>query len=379
MKTEEIKQLLSDTLIEIPLARKQSEEVLLGALFRGCMVFPVFPSQQSVVPSWLEEALPLAQQQEPETFYFLRVRKAEVSMRTLDLDAARAQLDAVLTETDDERVVHYAHLTMARVLIRQHEFKAADQHLQKALTLHVDKDDWLAGRVHVARAELFLEKDESKPAREAFEKALEWLPGWAVEEKVQSFQSLAFLATVKQDAKRSLKYFRNAAELLEAASVWPELVQMQLATASLLLTSGRGNEAISLFQQAREICLAHEITQWQTPIEVGLARAARSTQSADEARNQTLELARQCARRGDTTGFISMVLLLVGIDTDQKDFESAYRILALGQSISKYLKLPMAVNIFRAQIDQLRDDIMGSEKFEKMAAKMLADAQGKTH
>lgn len=379
MKAEEIREFLSNTLIDIPLARKQPEEQTLTALFRGCIGYPVFPDQHSAVPAWLQEATPLAQRIDQISYDLLRVRRAVVAMRLRDLNGARGEAETVIAESSDSRVLHYAHLTLARVLIRQQQFDDAHQHLKQALAAHIAKDDWLCGHVNVAQGELCLEQDETEPARAAFDNALTLLPGWAIEERVQSLQSLAFIASGKLEPKRALKYFQDAAELLEMAGIWTELVQMQLAIASLLLTRGRGNEAVTLFQQAREVCLTHGIKQWLTPIEVGLARATRSTRSPGEARNQTMDFASQCAKRGDTSGFISMILLIAGIDTDQKDYESAYRVLAVGQSISKYLKLPTAVTIFRAQINRLRDELMGDEEFKKMAEKLVDETKRKLH
>jgi len=296
-------------------------------------------------------------------------------MRLQDLPKAQTYIEEVLSTSKNERVIHYAKLTLSRIETRRHEFDSAKCHWQQALETPVSPEDWLCGYASMAKAEWHLERDESEPARTAFTKALKTLPDWAIEERVQALQSLAFLASSELNVKSALRYFQSAANLLEVAQAWAELVPMKLTTASLLIARGRTKEAVVLFKQAHQICVERGFDQWRTPVEVGLARALGATESRKDAKKNIMEMAKQCAGRGDFSGFISMILLLAGVDTDYKDYESAYRTLVVGQSISKHLKLPTAASVFRAQINHLKHEVMGVSKFDTMVEEMLKRAR----
>jgi hypothetical protein len=367
---EQTRNFLNDALISIPLARGSgTAEEYLDALLHGILCFPVFMGWPSPVDEWLNEAERLSGQlADGERRALVLIRRAGVMMRRLELDEALAELERAraLCSRGSPCQAREA-LTRARVHTRQHQFDRARQSLDEAFIKSGDEHWALA---LVARGELQLEMNLDEAAA-TLKAALGHLPPELVEERIQMLQCLAFTAIAKMDAKSALSYLDRARQMLRGAGAWNEVAQMNLVVGSFELSHGRIPAAETALAEALQICGQYPQPALEAALRLGLARLRAAGSDVESALAEALRAAQLYAQQGNSLGYVGVISYLHTLYLQEHNYVEAYRTLATGLSIAKHLKLPVAENILRAQVNRMRDETLGPAKFDEMARIMI--------
>ncbi len=371
--------LLGDRLLDVPITRAGgSARLRLMALLRAACAHPVFPSWPTPVDEWLDEAGTLADEVgDGDARARILLRRAVVRMRRLDLDDALALLQQASGGSDAHagELAACCAISRVRVLVRQQRLDEACQALQ-SIRLSAQAESAAALR-QLALGEYHLEANEVAAARAALTLALARLPEELIEERIQASQSLAFVFISLVDAPRAVRHLQQARALLRGAGVWREVIQMDVALASLLAARGEHGAAQALFGEAAELCRAHPQPELAILIDLGRARSSAAQQQGDDAVAACLQAARGYAEQGNLLGLVSMVLFMAGIQTAAKAFREAYRTLATGLAIARHRRWPAAEAVFRAHIDRLRDELLGPQAFDEMVARMVSEMKGR--
>jgi tetratricopeptide (TPR) repeat protein len=379
MMEERVKEFLTELLMDVPIARKQSDKrSFLDVLMRAVLFYPAFRESAPVVIIWAEEAAHLSQALgEAEAGLFIEIRRAVIDMRLLNLDEALRRLTELPSRWPDmsDRGKRWRAVTLSRVHTRRQQFDLAAQFLSEASGFRLDEQDWVAVLTTVARGELQLERNEVATARDSFLTALYGLPFELIEERVQVLQSLGFIYISEADAKNALLYLDQARQLLIGASAWSEATQMSLVVGNLKLTFGEVEQARQIFTEALDVCEQYPQPELEPMLRLGLARAEQGEGKYESAIQSVLEAAKLFANRGQALGFIAMILYLSRIHLEAKNYREAYRTLATGIAVAKHLSLPGGEAIFRAQVNSLREDILGPEKFDEMVTDMIREME----
>jgi tetratricopeptide (TPR) repeat protein len=251
--------LLGDRLLDVPITRARgSARLRLATLLRAACAHPVFAGWPTPVDGWLDEAALLADEvADADARGRVLLRRAVVRMRRLDLDAALdlvQQANAAADASAGELAACCA-ISRVRVLVRQQRLDDACQALQ-AIPLAPPGDSASALR-QLALGEYHIEANEVAGARAALTQALARLPEELVEERIQASQSLAFVFISLVDLPRALRHLQQARAMLRGAAVWREVIQMDVALASLLAARGEHAAAQALLAEAAELCQAH--------------------------------------------------------------------------------------------------------------------------
>ena len=371
--------LLSDRLLDVPITRARgSARLRLATLLRAACAHPVFPEWPTPVDGWLDEAALLADEvADADARGRVLLRRAIVRMRRLDLDAALdlvQQANAAADASAGELAACCA-IGRVRVLLRQQRLDDACQALQ-AIPLAPPGDASSALR-QLALGEYHLEANEVGAARAALTQALARLPEDLVEERIQASQSLAFVFISLVDLPRALRHLQQARAMLRGAAVWREVIQMDVALASLLVARGEHAAAQALFAEAAELCQAHPQPELAILIDLGMARSSAAQQQGGDAVAACLRAARGYAEQGNLLGLVSMVVFMAGIQTAGQAFPEAYRTLATGLAIARHRRWPAAEAVFRAHIDRLRNDLVGPQRFDEMVARMVSEIKAR--
>jgi len=377
--------LLSDRLMDVPISRASGPARLhLDNLLRAAFAHPVFPEWPTPVDGWLDEAGLLADElADAEARARILLRRALLHMRRLDLDAALALLEEAseqarqqareqsseLADGSAGQLAECCAISRVRVLLRKQRFDDAWQAL-RAIPL-AGQGDATAALRQLALGEYHLEANEIDAARAALSQALRRLPLAMVEERIQASQSLAFVFISLVDVPRALRHLEQARAMLRGAGVWREVMQMNVALASLLLTRAEQTAAQALFAEAAELCRAYPQPELGILIDLGMARSSAVQQHSGDALAACLRAAKAYAEQGNLLGLVSMVLFMAGIQTASEAFPEAYRTLATGLAIARHRRWPAAEAVFRAHIDRLRSEVLGAARFDAMVAGML--------
>ncbi len=379
MREERIKQHLTELLMDVPLARGQGDDSQrLCALCNAILFYPTFRDWPSPVMEWINEAQQLSEMlDDTETAVLIGIRHAVVLMRTDSLDSALRQLEIAQTipRDIDARLRCYAAVARSRIYTRRQEFDLAQSALEEAAAIPVEASDWITLLPDIARGELFLEKNEIVPAQRLFLSVLKQLPLEMVEERVQVLQSLSFIYITQIHPKSALRYLDEARQVLRGAGIWSEVIQMNLVVANLCIPLGKTKRAERLFLEALELCQQHQQPTWEAVLQLGLARSRFSRRAFQDAVEASLKAAVLFAKQGNAVGYVSMITYISRIHREDHNHREAYRVLALGVSIAKQLRLPTAESVFRVQINTLRNELLGPEKFDRMVQEMVSEAK----
>ncbi|MCM8637615.1 hypothetical protein [Accumulibacter sp.] len=371
--------LLGDRLLDVPIARASGPARLrLGTLLRAACAHPVFAGWPTPVDDWLDEAARLADElADADARCRILLRRAIVRMRRLDLDAALALLQQASDANDAPggELAACCAISRVRVLVRQQRLDEACQALQ-AIRLAPQAASASALR-QLALGEYQIEANEVVAARAALTQALARLPEELIEERIQASQSLAFVFISLVDLPRALRYLQQARAMLRGAGVWREVIQMDVALASLLTARAEHAGAQALFAEAAELCRAHPQPELAILIDLGRARSSAAQQQGGDAVAACLRAARGYAEEGNLIGLVSMVVFMAGIQTAGKAFPEAYRTLATGLAIARHRRWPAAEAVFRAHIDRLRDEQLGPQAFDEMVARMVSEMRAR--
>lgn len=366
-------ELLSERLMDVPITRARGPARLhLDALLRAAFAHPVFPEWPTPVDGWLDEAALLADElADADARARVVLRRALVLMRRLDLDAALALLEPAseLAGTSPGEFAEWCAISRVRVLLRKQRLDDAWQAL-RAIPLSGHGDSIAALR-QLALGEYYLEANAIDAARGALLQALRQLPEEFVEERIQASQSLAFVFISLVDIPRALRYLERARALLRGAGIWREVIQMNVALASLLVSRGEQTQAQALFAEAADLCREYPQPELGILIDLGMARSSAAQQQGGDAVAACLRAAKGYATQGNLLGLASMVLFMAGIQTASEAFPEAYRTLATGLAIARHRRWPAAEAVFRAHIDRLRNEVLGPARFDEMVAGML--------
>jgi tetratricopeptide (TPR) repeat protein len=379
MREEQVKKILSELLMDVPLARGQeNRQLYMDALYKAAVFYPVFQDWPSPVLQWIDEAMQLSGELNiPKAETVLGIRHAIVLMRLGDLDGALKQLDKFESNqsVSGDRIICYATATRSRIHTRKEEFDLAHASCEKAVGIRVSKNDWISLLPTIASGELFLQKGELNPARRVFLHLLKELPLKMIEERVQVLQSLGFIYIAKADPKKAARYLKDARRVLTAAGVWSEVIQMNVVIGNFEIAFGKPKNAESLFNEGLKLCQEHQRPTWEPVLQMGLARTKASQHLFQDAIETTLKAATLFADQGNVLGYTSMINLISGIYLQQENYKESYRFLALGLSIAKHLNLSMAENLFRDQINTLRNKHLKPKKFDAMVREMSQEAR----
>jgi|GEM_PF-2994470 len=371
--------LLGDRLLDVPLTRARgSARVRLTTLLRAACAHPVFAGWPTPVDDWLDEAALLADQvADADARGRVLLRRAIVRMRRLDLAAALALLQQASDAGDAPagELAACCAIGRVRVLLRQQRLDEACRALQ-AIPLAPPGEASGALR-QLALGEYHIEANEVAAARAALTQALARLPEELVEERIQASQSLAFVFISLADVPRAVRYLQQARALLRGAAVWPEVIQMDVALASLLAARAEHGAAQALFGEAAELCQAHPQPDLAILIDLGRARSSAAQQHGADAVAACLRAAKGYAEQGNLLGLVSMVVFMAGIQSAGKAFREAYRTLATGLAIARHRRWPAAEAVFRAHIDRLRNELLGPALFDEMVAQMVSEMRAR--
>lgn len=372
------RELLTDLLMNVPIMRAEgTPEDYLASLESAYLFYPVFQTGDSPVDAWLVEGERVARElNRPDALGLVKLRRAIVSMRRLDYEAALAELDNAQAElaqlTASHRVLHA--VTRARVLVRQRHCDAARRVLADSET---KPDDWTAPLTAVAQGELRLEEGDIRGAQQAFEYANRVLPVEFVEERIAVLQALGFVATAQVNAPAALAYLDAARQVLRGAGAWSEVIQMNVAVGSLLTAAGDQGTAEQLFQEALALCKAHPQPEMETLLQLGLVRTRSAAGRVDDAVAAATEVAKASARQGSVLGYSSMLVLIANLWSSTKNYEEAYRTLATGIAVAKKRGWVVVEKVLRAQVDRLRNQVLGPQRFDAMVQAMIDERKGK--
>lgn len=367
---------LRNLLLDVPLARGAGDPPgLLAALARGALFTPVFQQWETQVPGWIEEALPLAADLgEVETRRLLELRAAAVDLRRSRLDEAAERL-AALDNGSTPAAECYAATLRARLALRRQRFDDAERALADAERTEPEGAEWIAALPGVARAELLIERDDQPEAALAAVRAtLKSLPEVLVEERIQLLQLLAFLRISRREPKPARRALERVRELLAAAGAWHEVITTNLTLANLLIPAGRGARAAELLEEGLALCDEWSLSLWRPALEMGLARTGRAAGRHEDAVQATLSAAVSFARQGNALAYTAMIGFLATLRLEAGDPKEAYRVLALGVSIAKRLRYPLAEASFRSQIAALRDQI-DPERFDALVRELIDESR----
>lgn len=367
---------LADLLMAVPLARAQDAAAArLAALERAALFTPVFPDWPTPVDAWLDEAEALAREQGQSALLTrLALRRAVLQMRRREPEAALAtlaQVDGALAPGSAERTWLLA--TRARILTRQQQFEAAQRTLAEIDWPRVD--GWIGWLPLVARGERELEAGALGAAAATLHTALLGLPAEAVEERIQVLQSLGFVLITQGRPQPARVQLDLARRLLRAAGAWPEVIQMDLAVASLHAATGDTAAAQALFADAAALCERHPQPQLETLLGLGLARTLAARGEVEAAVAAALEVAKSHARQGSVLGYVSMIVFVARLQADADRPAEAYRTLATGLAVAQHRRWPAVEQVMRARIAHLREVVLGPERFDAMARELLARMQ----
>lgn len=372
---------LGELLTDVPLARgSDTPEWLLEALLAAAFAHPVFAGWPSPVTGWLDEAEALATRLgEAEALAWVRLRRAVAAMRRGELDSALAALD-VPPETPPDAPSAALDICRAiariRVLVR---LQRLDEAWHALAVLPVTRlDGALRALRQLALGEWQIESGAVDAAREPLREALAGLPEDWIEERIQATQSLAFAQIGCVDAPRALRTLEEARALVRGAAVWPEVAQMDVALGSLLCARGDQAAAQTCLAEAAELAAQHGQADVALLAELGMARTRAAAGQGAEAVAACLRAAQGFAARGELLGFVSVLVLMAGIQAQTEDFAGAYRTLATGLAIARHRGWAAVEAPLRAQVDRLRDEVMGAARFDAMVGRLVAEmkAQG---
>ncbi|MEM9543287.1 MAG: hypothetical protein AAGA60_27830, partial [Cyanobacteria bacterium P01_E01_bin.42] len=369
MIEETVKTFLTDILMNVPLVRGQlsrgelQPREYLDVLKTSVLFFPVFRNWSSPVTQWLPELKQLSEElDDAEAKTFTNIRQGVVLMRLNELDEALKKLDELSSDISP-RFQCWKTLTQSRIYTRKQDFERAWQELTQGESIALESQDWLAVLPLIAKGELQLEKNDISAARETFFKALNQLSFEWIEERVQVLQSLGFIYITLADIEKAFPYLDEARQVLKGASIWTEVIQMNLVVGNFLLSQGETQQAEILFNEGLQLCQSHSQPQFEATLQMGLSRLKVSDRKFDEAIQSSLKSASLLAQQGNTLGYVSMIIYLSKIYIQAQNFPESYRTLVTGVSISKHLKIPLAEKILRIKIETLKNEILGSEKF----------------
>jgi tetratricopeptide (TPR) repeat protein len=375
---EQTRELLTELVMDVSILRGQgSAESYLDALVRASLFYPAFPSWPSPVDSWLAEAESLGRgSQRSDVSFLVKVRRAVIAMRRLDFDAALAELSRVadmLPLASDSHCTWYA-VTRARILLRQRKFDAAREALASARAL--PPGDWVAGLLFVVQGELELEDDRRDAAQKTLRRASSALSPDLIEERVGVAQALGFLAIAAVDPPAALSHLNTARQMLRGAGVWHEVVQMNLAVGAFLTAAGEQEPAQALFAEALELCKAYPQPQMEVLLQLAMARSQAALGRIDEAVAAALNVAKVHARQGSVLGYTSMIVFIANLYVQAQNYTEAYRTLATGVAIAKKRSWTAVEDVLRLQINRLREEIVGPQRFDAMVQAIIESRKG---
>jgi tetratricopeptide (TPR) repeat protein len=369
---QRVRSFLSDLLMDVPILRKQgSPEQYLGALQRAIFFHPVFPNWPGPMDEWLAESERLSREMNrADTLATTLVRRAVVRMRHLEYEEALAELNQLETAVPALPLIHtlWRDVTRARVLTRMQQFDEARPILDGVTA---SKDHWFAALPVVARGELHLEANEIDAADGALLEAWEALPFELVEERIQVQHLLAFVRIVRADVRAALQHLDIARRMLRGASAWIEVAQMNMSVGSLLVSAGDQYAAQRLFEEGLELLSQHPQPQLETLLHMALARSQSAQGHTEAALQATVQAAQLHAKAGNLVGFVSMIVLMANLLIDAQRYQQAYSILVTGVGIARHRKWPVVESVLRTHINRLREDTMGTTRFDSMVQKMI--------
>lgn len=372
-----VAQRLGELLANVPLARgRDTPAQLLDALLAAAFAHPVFAGRPSPVEPWLDEAEALAiRLGETEALAWVGLRRAVAAMRRGELEAARAVLDGPRKPASSALEVCWA-IARIRVLVRLQQLDEAWQGLTTLPATQLDGP--LRALRQLGLGEWQIESGAVAAARAPLREALSGLPEDWVEERIQATQSLAFAHIGCAEARRALRALKDARALVRGAAVWAEVAQMDVALGSLLCALGDQAAAQACLAEAAELAAQTEQPEIAVLAELGMARTRAATGQQGEAVAACLRAAKGLAAQGNLLGFVSVLVLMAGIQAQAEDFAGAYRTLATGLAIARKrgwgaVELPL-----RAQIDRLRDEVMGAAPFDAMVGRLLAEIKAQS-
>lgn len=359
---------LSELLMAVPLARAQGEDAAtLAALERAALCTPVFADWPTPVDAWLEEAEGLARAlRRPDTLTRLALRRATVLMRRRELEAGLAALAQAEPGATAAAARSGLLATRARLQIRAQQFDAARASL--AALAAARAPGWLAV---VVRAELELETGALGAAAATLHTALLGLPADAVEEHIQLRQALGFVLITRAQPQAARAQLELARRLLRAAGAWPEVIQMELALASLYAAEGKTAAAQRRFAEAGALCARYPQAELETLLGLGVARTLAARGDSAAAVDAALELTKRYARQGSVVGYVSMIVFVATLHTDAGRHAEAYRALATGLAVARHRGWAAVEPLLRARIADLRERVLGPERFDAMARELV--------
>ncbi|MEC5397625.1 hypothetical protein [Uliginosibacterium sp. H1] len=346
------------------------------------MFYPVFMDWPDPVEGWLADATTLAQTLgESEAAEMLAVRGAACAMRRLALDDALARLAKLAPASLRARA--YRAATQARVLTRLQRFADAKAALDTADAQALTSDDWLLAHLSLAEAEWMLESGQQQagaalppalPAR--FAGVLRRLQPQQLEDRLQALQALGFLAIAARKPLDAHGRLDEARRLLQGLAVWPELVQMNIACASMLTMLGQDEDARALLEEATAIDTAHLGDKWSPLCRLSLARSDMARGEFQQCLQQALQSAAGFARHGNGLGFAAALGFAARTWEARDEAIEAYRILSLGIGIARALKAAAMEQFVVTQMEALKARL-GPQAVTRISQALLDQAQGK--
>jgi hypothetical protein len=264
-------------------------------------------------------------------------------------------------------------ISRVRVLLRQQRLDDACQALQ-AIPLAPPGDATASALRQLALGEYHIEANEVAQPRAALAQALR-APAAGSRRRAHPGEPVACLSSSSawSTCRVPCGTCEQARAMLRGAAVWREVIQMDVALASLL------RRAVST--TARRRCSPR-------PRSCAGPSAAR-TRHPDRSRHGALERRAAAGRRrgrrlpagGESlcrtgeparTGEHGVVH---GRHPDRgQAFPEAYRTLATGLAIARHRRWPAAEAVFRAHIDRLRNEVLvGPQRFDEMVARMVSE------
>lgn len=366
-----VTQLLSDLLLDVPLARGQGDAaVLLHTLERAACLTPVFAGASTPVDGWLQEAEALARDPlQPRALARLQIRSAELRMRRGKLDDALQALAAAAAHDSalDEEERQWLQTTRARVWLRQQRLDDAARAIGA-----LDAGHW---RLRIAAGELALESGDLLQARDAYTLALQATPWQQVQERIPCRQALSVIATVRGEPVVSVRHLEAALDDLRAVAHWSEVIATSVTLGGLHTVLGHHGLAQRLFAQARQISEQHPSPQWGVFRQIGVARLNALQGRVDLAVQATIDAARRLAQQGNLVGYIGMLVYVARLHADAEQHEQAYRTLVTGLAVAKHRAWPQVEQLLREKIDHLRNAVLGPGRFDAMVQRLLDEAQ----
>lgn len=368
------REFLQARLVEVALFRSQGSPAdRLQSLLHAVLSLPVFPDWPSPIEDWLDELRRLASEvRDDEALALAQLRQAGVHLRRLQWEAARDCLDSLQLPRGPaaDRLLNLQAATRSRLFTRLHRFDEARQALRDLP--EIPPNDWASLFPEIAEAEWCLETGANPEAVRRWEKVLTRLPDELIEERIQIHQCLAFAASSAADAPGAQKHFQLARELLRGAGVWPEVIQTDLVLGSFAANAGELDQAEALFEEGLELVERCQRRDWEPALRLGLARARGALDPA-AAQKDALAAAHTFGERGQALGFLGALILVHQLQVADRDFESAYRTLAVGLSLARRWNTPFITPILRRLVNTLRDQTLGPQAFDAMVTRLVAE------